>query len=81
MVFDSLEVQPCNLSHYGTPLDRPVKVGDCVRVLCDPFEIKWTGICVWTDGYKFEFLIDGQLEVWDKHDLKVIDAKVISEDR
>lgn len=60
-----------------------MKVGDCVCVTGgnDILGYNWTGICVWTDGYKFEFLIDGRTEVWTKWDLKIVEAKVISEDR
>lgn len=61
-----------------------MKVGDCVKV---DYNIKgmtrweWTGICTWTDGYKFEFLIDGKFDTWTRDDLQVVDAEVISENR
>ena len=63
-----------------------MKVGDCVKV--DWLSTggaglghKWIGICTWTDGYKFEFLIDGELDTWTKRDLKVVGAEVINENR
>ena len=64
-----------------------MKVGDCVRVdydgaaddICDGSH--WTGICTWSDGYKFEFLIDGEFDTWTSYDLEVAGAEVINEDR
>ena len=64
-----------------------MKVGDCVKVKYENTDgfmgcvYDWTGICTWTDGYKFEFLVDGELEIWTKHDLEAVDAEVISEGR
>ena len=64
-----------------------MKVGDCVKVYYEtsdgmgPFIYDWTGICTWTDGYKFEFLIGSDFETWTKDDLKAVRAEVISESR
>ena len=64
-----------------------MKIGDCVKVKYENTDgfmgcvYDWTGICTWTDGYKFEFLVDGELEIWTKHDLEAVDAEVISEGR
>jgi len=60
-----------------------MKVGDCIKV---DYETegdywKWTGICTWTDGYKFEFLINGEFDTWTRGDLEVLGAKVINESR
>ncbi|MAI59029.1 MAG: hypothetical protein CML56_08655 [Rhodobacteraceae bacterium] len=59
-----------------------MKIGDCVSV---DTELnggwKWVGICTWTDGYKFEFLIDGEFDTWTLGDLETVDAEVISESR
>ena len=61
-----------------------MKVGDIVRVDYedhDPFmggEYHWTGICTWTDGYKFQFLIKGDFDIWTSSDLEVAGARVIS---
>ena len=61
-----------------------MKVGDCVKVKYESTDgfigtvYDWTGICTWTDGYKYQFLIDGSLEVWTKSDLEAVDAEVIS---
>lgn len=38
----------------------------------------WNGICIWTDGYKFEFLVNGETDIWTKNDLDFVGAKVIS---
>ena len=61
-----------------------VKVGDCVRVdyrgqdgFADSYH--WTGVCTWNDGYKFEFLIDGEFDTWTCGDLEVVSAEVINE--
>mgnify|MGYP001291454935 FL=1 len=63
-----------------------MKVGDCVRVdysgqdgFADSYH--WTGICTWTDGYKFEFLIDGEFDTWTRGDLEVVSAEVVNESR
>jgi len=63
-----------------------VQIGDCVTVdyhgqdgFADRYH--WTGICTWTDGYKFEFFIDGEFETWRDGDLGVVGAEVISESR
>ena len=64
-----------------------MKVGDRVRVdhdgdnfgIADSYH--WTGICTWTDGYKFEFLIDGEFDVWTDGDLDAVGAEVINESR
>lgn len=63
-----------------------MKVGDCVTVdyhgqdgFADSYH--WTGICTWTDGYKFEFFINGEFETWVDGDLGVVGAEVISENR
>ena len=63
-----------------------INVGDCVRVDFAPPEAifwryHWTGICTWTDGYKFQFLIDGELDTWTARDLATMRAEVISESR
>ena len=63
-----------------------MKVGDCVRAdyvpRTDIFEsYRWIGICTWTDGYKFEFLIDGEFETWTRDDLETVGAKVVNESR
>ena len=61
-----------------------MKVGDCVKVDYDSVGIyidttQWTGICTWTDGYKFEFLINGELDTWTSYDLDVVGAEIISD--
>tara|TARA_A100001015_G_scaffold276811_1_gene335406 strand:+ start:647 stop:838 length:192 start_codon:yes stop_codon:yes gene_type:complete len=61
-----------------------MKVGDCVRVDYDGEDgfadsYHWTGICTWTDGYKFEFFIDGKFDTWTNGDLGVVGAVVINE--
>ena len=63
-----------------------MKVGDCVKVdyhgqdgFADSFQ--WIGVCTWTDGYKFEFLIDGEFDTWTRDDLQVVGAEVINENR
>ena len=59
-----------------------MKVGDCVKV---DYNVKgmthwnWIGVCTWTDGYKFEFLIDGEFDTWTTSDLDAVDAEVINE--
>ena len=63
-----------------------MKVGDCVRVDYDNKwdlapSYQWTGICTWTDGYKFEFLIDNAFETWTRSDLEEVGAEVINESR
>ncbi len=61
-----------------------MKIGDCVNVDWlgeDGDSHVWTGICVWTDGYKFEFLIDGSFDTWTSTDLKTVRAEVINEGR
>jgi hypothetical protein len=63
-----------------------MKVGDCVKVDYDgegglADEWRWIGVCTWTDGYKFEFLINGELDTWTDGDLDVVGAEVISESR
>jgi len=61
-----------------------MKVGDCVKVDGvdnSDWTHKWIGICVWTDGYKGEFLIDGELETWTCGDLEILGAEVINENR
>ncbi len=63
-----------------------MKVGDCVKVdhVCEDGSggvYSWTGICTWTDGYKFEFFIDGGFDIWTAGDLDVVGAEVISETR
>ena len=64
-----------------------MKVGDCVRVDYEGYDggyaddYHWTGICTWTDGYKFEFLIDGEFDIWTDGDLGVVGAMVINESR
>ena len=65
-----------------------MKVGDLVRVDFtatedDCYDYKWTGICIWHDGhrgapYKFEFLINGKTEIWNRNDLEFVGATVIS---
>ena len=64
-----------------------MKVGDCVKVYYEssdgmgPIIYDWTGVCTWSDGYKFEFLVGETLETWTQHDLSVVGAEVISESR
>jgi hypothetical protein len=63
-----------------------MKVGDCVKVDYDgergfSDSWHWTGICTWTDGYKFEFLVAGEFETWKDGDLVEVGAEVISESR
>jgi len=63
-----------------------MKVGDCVRVDYDGDDgfadsWNWVGICTWTDGYKFEFFINGEFDTWTDGDLDVAGAEVISESR
>ena len=63
-----------------------MKVGDCVRVDYDNKwnlapSYQWTGICTWTDGYKFEFLINNKFEMWTRSDLESAGAEVINESR
>ena len=59
-----------------------MKVGDCVRVPGDvSHQYAWVGVCTWTDGYKFEFLIDGKFDTWTSSDLEILKAKVINESR
>jgi hypothetical protein len=60
-----------------------MKVGDCVQM--DYREgyysdhHSWVGVCTWTDGYKFEFLLDtGVFETWKLSDLETARAEVIS---
>jgi len=52
-----------------------MKLGDCVRVVTANYN--WTGICTWTDGYKFEFLINGEFDTWTLSDLETVSAEVI----
>ena len=54
-----------------------MKVGDLVMVNYDN-ETCWNGICIWRDGSKFEFLIDGKTDIWTKGDLMFVGARVIS---
>ena len=57
-----------------------MKVGDCVSVDTEEYGgWKWIGICTWEDGYKFEFLIDGEFETWTHDDLETVGAKVVNE--
>tara|TARA_B100000214_G_C23812958_1_gene555869 strand:+ start:221 stop:403 length:183 start_codon:yes stop_codon:yes gene_type:complete len=60
-----------------------MKVGDCVRVDYTGLDSSyhWTGICMWTDGYKFEFLIDGEFDTWTLSDLETVGAEVINANR
>ena len=59
-----------------------MKVGDCVSVDFDDGESYcWIGVCTWTDGYKFEFLIDGEFDTWTRDDLETVEAKVVNESR
>jgi len=63
-----------------------MKVGDCVRVDYDAEggfadSYHWTGICTWTDGYKFEFFIDGKFDTWTIGDLDVVGWELIDESR
>ncbi len=64
------------------------KVGDLVSVDYDPtgeYGWKWLGICTWTDGYKYSFLVselmndegEGDMITWSLHDLVTVEAKVI----
>lgn len=60
-----------------------MKVGDCVKMdyqadECGVERHYWTGICTWTDGYKFEFLIAGEFDTWTRSDLEVAGAEVIN---
>ena len=62
-----------------------MKVGDCVKVDWRSTDglngYNWVGICTWTDGYKFEFLIDGEFDTWTSADLGVVGAEVLNESR
>ena len=62
-----------------------MKVGDCVKMdytsWLDGERQNWTGICTWTDGYKFEFLIDGEFDTWTRSDLDIAGAEIINESR
>lgn len=61
-----------------------MKVGDIVKVDYVSREGNrwdWSGLLVWTCGYKFEFLIDGDFETWTSHDLNRVGAEVISASR
>lgn len=57
-----------------------MKIGDLVMVNYEDNDSRycWNGICIWTDGYKFEFLIDGETDIWIKSDLDFVGATVIS---
>lgn len=57
-----------------------MKVGDLVMVNYEDNDSRhcWNGICIWTDGYKFEFLVNGETDIWTKNDLDFVGAKVIS---
>ena len=59
-----------------------MKVGDCVRIPgdVDPRHA-CVGICTWSNGYKFEFLIDGMFGTWNIHDLELLKAEVVNESR
>tara|TARA_Y100001970_G_scaffold290651_1_gene425178 strand:- start:574 stop:756 length:183 start_codon:yes stop_codon:yes gene_type:complete len=60
-----------------------VKVGDCVKVdyITEMDRHSWIGVCTWADGYKFEFLIDGEFDTWTRSDLDFVNAEVINESR
>ena len=65
-----------------------MQVGDLVKVdnvgdhmAPDYTTHRWSGICTWTDGYKYTFLIEGKFDTWTIDDLKVVGAKVISASR
>ena len=65
-----------------------LKVGDLVKVnyvgdhmAPDFTTYRWSGVCTWTDGYKYTFLIGGEFDTWNKDDLEAVGAKVISEGR
>ena len=60
-----------------------MKVGDLVKVdyVSADSRYKWNGICTWSDGYKFEFLIDGEFDTWTGADLGVMGAVVVNESR
>jgi len=61
-----------------------MKVGDCVKVDwlgSEGDSHVWMGICTWTDGWKFEFLIDGDFDTWTLDDLEIVKAEVINESR
>ena len=59
------------------------EVGDLVQVDYDrwsslEFIAKWMGVCTWTDGYKYSFLVaDGEEIIWTKNDLFIVGAEVI----
>ena len=65
-----------------------MKVGDLVKVdyvgdykAPDFTTYRWSGVCTWTDGYKYTFLIRGEFDTWTKRDLNLVGAEVISESR
>jgi hypothetical protein len=59
-----------------------MKVGDLVKVYYHRESTDgvydWSGICTWTDGYKFEFLIDDEFDTWTRDDLETVGAEVIN---
>ncbi len=62
------------------------EIGDLVKVdyRDGDHPYKWMGLCTWTDGYKYSFLITAQ-EVgeitWTSSDLTYVKAEVINESR
>ena len=66
-----------------------LKVGDLVSVdyktpsnIYDPGRhYLWSGVCTWTCGNKFEFLIDGDFDTWTLGDLELVGAQVVSENK
>ena len=71
---------------------KDLKIGDLVKVDCMTLdgEYKWTGMCNWSDGYKFSFIVLSNIDaeykpndeiVWTIHDLRIAKAEVISESR
>ena len=63
---------------------RWIEVGDLVRMdytTAGKDGYHWQGICTWEDGYKYEFLVNGEFDVWKRGDLEYIGVEVISENR
>ena len=59
-------------------------IGDLVRVNDKGWE--WLGVCTWTDGYKYSFVVgdmrlgyeNGESEItWTRDDLHIVKAEVL----
>ena len=60
-------------------------IGDLVRVNGEGWE--WLGVCTWTDGYKYSFVLgdmrlgyaNGESEItWTTHYLSTVGAEVLA---